>query len=313
MLTLSERWLTTQTSPLLRAATATGSMPTGTELRWLRPPPDNVEDLQRVVGRVDRVERRAVGRQGQGAHEPAFELDERRLPGGGRGGEQEQGGCRRQSHGAETDETKRDVPPALATRNPVADHRSPPPKLSVADLSPGNTGNPGPLALAAREPVRSAVRPPTTRVSWSFVRPRPLCQRRFAGAGDSWACRVAFASYNWVALRAPDMRRDDGAIGARAETDMDRNRSFSSPAFSAQCAFAGLCTIRLRGGRSRAFKLVVPAKAGIQVGWRWARALDSRFRGNDEWELARFSVQRPFAGEVGEARLPRRRPARRPS
>ena len=100
------------------------------------------------------------------------------------------------------------------------------------------------------------------------------------------------------------MRRDDGAIGARAETDMDRNRSFSSPAFSAQCAFAGLCTIRLRGGRSRAFKLVVPAKAGIQVGWRWARALDSRFRGNDEWELARFSVQRPFAGEVGKRGAP---------
>src|SRR3954452_9687536 len=35
MLTLSERWLTTQTSWLFRAATATGSRPTGMELVWM--------------------------------------------------------------------------------------------------------------------------------------------------------------------------------------------------------------------------------------------------------------------------------------
>ena len=39
MLTLSERWLTTQISESVRAATATGSMPTATEPLWVRPPP----------------------------------------------------------------------------------------------------------------------------------------------------------------------------------------------------------------------------------------------------------------------------------
>ena len=39
MLTLSERWLTTQTSSSSRAATATGSTPTGTDPLWWRPPP----------------------------------------------------------------------------------------------------------------------------------------------------------------------------------------------------------------------------------------------------------------------------------
>ena len=37
MLTLSERWLTTQTSVLVRAATATGSRPTGTDAVCVRP------------------------------------------------------------------------------------------------------------------------------------------------------------------------------------------------------------------------------------------------------------------------------------
>ncbi len=37
MLTLSERWFTTHTSSLLRAATATGSSPTGTDVRCFRP------------------------------------------------------------------------------------------------------------------------------------------------------------------------------------------------------------------------------------------------------------------------------------
>ena len=38
MLTLSDRWFTTQTSPSLRAATATGSSPTGTEPSCVRLP-----------------------------------------------------------------------------------------------------------------------------------------------------------------------------------------------------------------------------------------------------------------------------------
>ena len=54
-----------------------------------------------------------------------------------------------------------------------------------------------------------------------------------------------------------------------------------------------LCTKGLCGGRPRAFKPVIPAKAGIQVGWWWPRALDSRFRGNDEWELGSTFRARP--------------------
>ena len=38
MLTLSERWFTTQTSVLVRAATATGSIPTRTEPEWVSVP-----------------------------------------------------------------------------------------------------------------------------------------------------------------------------------------------------------------------------------------------------------------------------------
>jgi hypothetical protein len=46
-LTLSERWLTTHTSELVRAATATGSMPTGIENVWLSPPPFNTSNTSR--------------------------------------------------------------------------------------------------------------------------------------------------------------------------------------------------------------------------------------------------------------------------
>ena len=53
MLTLSERWLTTHTSPSERAATATGSRPTGTEPRVDEPAGRDVEDLEPVVRRVD--------------------------------------------------------------------------------------------------------------------------------------------------------------------------------------------------------------------------------------------------------------------
>ena len=38
MLTLSERWFTTQTSPALRIATDTGSRPTGTDASFATPP-----------------------------------------------------------------------------------------------------------------------------------------------------------------------------------------------------------------------------------------------------------------------------------
>jgi hypothetical protein len=50
MLTLSDRWLTTQTSLLLRAATATGSMPTGTEALWCRPWPSTPNTSSRPAG-----------------------------------------------------------------------------------------------------------------------------------------------------------------------------------------------------------------------------------------------------------------------
>ena len=49
MLTLSERWLTTHTSVLLRAATATGSMPTSTDAGLGEPAGADGEDLQAVV------------------------------------------------------------------------------------------------------------------------------------------------------------------------------------------------------------------------------------------------------------------------
>ena len=54
MLTLSDRWLTTQTSLLVRAATATGSRPTGTEPTCVSAAAVDGEDLEPVVGRVER-------------------------------------------------------------------------------------------------------------------------------------------------------------------------------------------------------------------------------------------------------------------
>ena len=49
-LTLSERWLTTHTSPSVRAATATGSRPTGTDPRWVRPPAATAKISSRSSG-----------------------------------------------------------------------------------------------------------------------------------------------------------------------------------------------------------------------------------------------------------------------
>ena len=82
MLTLSERWFTTQTSVLVRAATATGSRPTGTRLRNTGVPRCQVEYFQRAIGRVDGKERGAIGRNGQRAHMTAFEFHERGPRGG---------------------------------------------------------------------------------------------------------------------------------------------------------------------------------------------------------------------------------------
>jgi hypothetical protein len=48
MLTLSERWFTTHTSPLVRAATATGSRPTATEPVWSGSAGADGEDLESI-------------------------------------------------------------------------------------------------------------------------------------------------------------------------------------------------------------------------------------------------------------------------
>jgi len=49
---------------------------------------------------------------------------------------------------------------------------------------------------------------------------------------------------------------------------------------------------------------VMPAEAGIQVGLGGARALDSRFRGNDEWKLARIGGQSHAEGMRGRGQKP---------
>ena len=42
---------------------------------------------------------------------------------------------------------------------------------------------------------------------------------------------------------------------------------------------------------------VIPAKAGIQVGWWCSRAVDSRFRGNDEWGMRDFMCKAAWGHE----------------
>ncbi len=49
-LTLSDRWFTTHTSSSLRAATATGSRPTGTESVWVSPAPPTSKTSSRLSG-----------------------------------------------------------------------------------------------------------------------------------------------------------------------------------------------------------------------------------------------------------------------
>ena len=75
-LTLSETWLTTQTSVALRAA-ATGSRPTGTEGTVLQTMRVDVEDLEPIVGRVGGKQPLPVRRQGQGTDLATLEEGER--------------------------------------------------------------------------------------------------------------------------------------------------------------------------------------------------------------------------------------------
>ena len=82
-LTLSDRWLTTQTSVSLRAATATGSSPTGIEARWVRPLDVDLEDLEAVVRRVDGEEAAPAG--GERERPDLAALEEGVLLGGGLG------------------------------------------------------------------------------------------------------------------------------------------------------------------------------------------------------------------------------------
>jgi hypothetical protein len=58
---------------------------------------------------------------------------------------------------------------------------------------------------------------------------------------------------------------------------------------------------------------VIPAKAGIQVGRRRCHALDSRFRGNDEWEIAFVGGQSPKEGARGRLLTRRDKIPRAPS
>ena len=81
MLTLSESRFVTHTSVLLRAATATGSRPTGTRYSNTGDPEVRSKDFQRAVGRVDGEQRVPIRRHGQRTHLAAFKLDERRSGG----------------------------------------------------------------------------------------------------------------------------------------------------------------------------------------------------------------------------------------
>ena len=69
-LTLSERWLTTQTSVSVRAATATGSMPTGIERAWVSVPPGFTTNTSRrlsgmfVTNKREPLGESATGRTG---------------------------------------------------------------------------------------------------------------------------------------------------------------------------------------------------------------------------------------------------------
>ena len=81
-LTLSERWFTTQTSVSLRAATATGSRPTGTDAACVRLPSAATAKISsRLSGVFTAKSRVAVRRQRERAHRAALERDEVRARG----------------------------------------------------------------------------------------------------------------------------------------------------------------------------------------------------------------------------------------
>ena len=65
-LTLSERWLTTHTSPSVRAATATGSSPTGTEPVWVSPPASTSKISSRLSGVLTAKSRLPLGDSASG-------------------------------------------------------------------------------------------------------------------------------------------------------------------------------------------------------------------------------------------------------
>src|SRR4029450_5381799 len=73
MLTLSERWVTTHTSPSVRSATAHRSEPDGAGREMRGRARAHGEDLELVVRRVERVEPARVRRQRQRTNLPGLE------------------------------------------------------------------------------------------------------------------------------------------------------------------------------------------------------------------------------------------------
>jgi hypothetical protein len=70
MSTLSERWFTTQTSVLERAAAATGSSPTGTECSWRSLPPATANTSSRLAGVLVAKRRLPSGERASGRTGP---------------------------------------------------------------------------------------------------------------------------------------------------------------------------------------------------------------------------------------------------
>ncbi len=68
--TLSDMWFTTQTSPSERAATATGSSPTGTEPRCARPAGETAKISSRESGTLQTNRRVPSGESASGRTGP---------------------------------------------------------------------------------------------------------------------------------------------------------------------------------------------------------------------------------------------------
>src|SRR5205823_4853424 len=82
MLTLSERWFTTQTSPFERAATATGSRPTGTEPACVSPPADTAKISSRSSGVLTANSRLPSGESASGRTWPLSKVTNEAPSGG---------------------------------------------------------------------------------------------------------------------------------------------------------------------------------------------------------------------------------------